>query len=210
MVRIVPFIYNDVDDLFANTFLVIDSKNSCVVIDPSIDYDGIINYILKNDLSLKGILLTHSHFDHMRGVDRLVSYFHVPFYVHEDDIGGLTDYKKNCSNLDKKVIVNSKPTKVNDGEKISLLEDEIYVIHTPYHTVGSVCYYIDKDKALFSGDSLFKMMVGRSDLPTSCSFLRKESLQKLIKLNDEVKVYPGHGRFTTIGEERKNNPFIYR
>ncbi len=210
MVRIIPFIYNDVDDLFANTYLVIDSNNSCVVIDPSIDYDGIINYILKNDLSLKGILLTHSHFDHMRGADRLVSYFHVPFYVHEDDIEGLTDYKKNCSSLDKKVIVNSKPTKVSDGEKLSLLEDEIYVIHTPYHTIGSVCYYIDKDKILFSGDSLFKMMVGRSDLPTSCSFLRKESLQKLIKLNDEVKVYPGHGRFTTIGEERKSNPFIYR
>lgn len=210
MIRIIPFIYNDVDDLFANTYLLIDSKNNCVVIDPSIDYDGIINYILKNDLSLKGILLTHSHFDHMRGIDRLVSYFHVPLYVHEDDIEGLTDYQKNCSSLDKKVIVNSKPTLVYDGKKLSILEDDILVIHTPYHTIGSVCYYIDKDKVLFSGDSLFKMMVGRSDLSTSCSHSRKESLQKLMKLNDDVKVYPGHGRFTSIGEERKNNPFIYR
>ncbi len=210
MIRIIPFIYNDVDDLFANTYLVIDSKNNCVVIDPSTDSDGIINYIIKNDLSLQGILLTHSHFDHMRGVNRLVSYFHVPFYVHEDDIEGLTDYKKNCSNQEKKIIVNSEPTKVYDEEKLSLLEDDILVIHTPYHTIGSVCYYIDKGKVLFSGDSLFKMMVGRSDLPTSRSHLRKESLQKLMKLNDEVKVYPGHGRFTNIGEERKNNPFISR
>ena len=86
--KIIPFIYDDEDDLFANTYVLIDSDNNCVVIDPSKQYCGIINYIQKNHLSLKGILLTHGHYDHIRGVDLLVNEFNVPVFIgfEEEDL----------------------------------------------------------------------------------------------------------------------------
>lgn len=207
--EIVPFIYNVEDELLSNTYVVIDSHKECVVIDPSSDYDGIVNYIKSNSLKLKGILITHSHFDHIGGVNRLVKAFSAPIYAGYEDIPGFTDGYKNCSEgfAIRPLIISHEIKPLGDNEVLHLLDEDIKVIYTPYHTIGSVCYYFDKSKLLFSGDSLFMYAYGRSDLPTSVPNKREESITKLMKLSDEVKVYPGHGRFTTIGNERK---FIFR
>lgn len=206
--EIIPFIYQTDDELLSNTYIFKDDQNRVVVIDPSKDYDGIVNYIKEHNYELKAILVTHSHFDHIGGVKRLFDAFNVPIYAGYEDIAGFTDPYKNCSEYgDHDVIVNLKITPLGDGEILHLLNEDIKVLYTPYHTVGSVCYYFMKSKVLFSGDSLFNFSLGRSDLPTSVPSKTIESINKIMSLEDEVKVYPGHGRFTSIGTERR---FIYR
>lgn len=207
--RVIPFMHKDRDDLYANTFILIDSNNDCMIVDPSSTSDGVIDYINRNSLKPRAILLTHSHFDHMRGVDNLTNMFKIPLYVGFDDADGLTDITKNCSKYSKShVIVETKPNLVADNEIIKGLEEDIKVIYTPYHTAGSVCFYLEKSKILFSGDSLFRYCIGRDDLPTSTPETLEVSLYKLKQLPNDVKVYPGHGLFTSIGEEKNGNRFL--
>ncbi len=207
--KVVPFLYNDKDELFSNCYLAIDNKSSCVIIDPSCDYDGVINYIARNHLVCRGILLTHSHFDHMRGIDRTVKALNVPLFVSFGDEDGLMDTRLNCSSMSNcHYVVQTKPVLVSDQEVLELLEEPIQVISTPFHTKGSVCYYIAKNNLLFSGDTLFLGSIGRSDLPSSVGREKRHSLSKLFELPDETKVFPGHGLTTTLGFERKLNPFI--
>ena len=207
--RVIPFIYEDIDDLFANTYLLIDN-NDCVVIDPGRDYRGIVDYINKNQLKLKAILLTHGHYDHMRGVNILLKEFSCPLYIGFFDEDRLTDTYKNLSTLfsDEKVVISQKAITVSDNEVLSLLSEPIKVIETPFHTKGSVCYYLKDSGLLFSGDTLFKGSIGRDDLPDAVPSKKRTSLAKLMLLPDNTKVFPGHGNSTTIGEEKKYNPFV--
>ena len=205
--KIEKFNYNSIDDLCANTYVISDSQSNCVVIDPSVDYDGVINYINKNRLKLKGVLLTHGHFDHIKGVDRLISTFRVPLYVHKDDECMLKNPNINMS-LSINVVVNSSPTFLEDNEILKLLEDDIKAIHTPFHTKGSVCYYFVNNKLLFSGDTLFNGSIGRDDLPNAIPTKRRESLSKIKKLPKETKIFPGHGSNTVLETELNINAFL--
>ena len=207
--KVIPFIYNDIDDLIANTYLLIDKNDFCVVVDPSVDNDKLSDYISNNNLILKAILLTHGHVDHIRGVDRLVSKFNSEVYVHYLDESSLKNPNLNLSSwMNENVVVKSKVKTVTDKDIIKVLDEDIEVIHTPFHTDGSVCYFLEESKLLFSGDTLFKLSIGRDDFETSNRRLRNQSLEKLMALSDDIKVYPGHGGFTTIGFERNNNPFV--
>ncbi len=207
--KVVPFIYNDEDDLMANTYIVIDN-NKCVIIDPSKAYDGLVNFIKKNNLEPQAILLTHGHFDHMRGVNILLDNFHLPLFIGFFDKDNLKDCQKNlsCFVCDKDCVINCLPKTVSDGNKIQVLSEDIEVIETPFHTEGSVCYYLKDSKVLFSGDTLFRMSIGRDDLPGACPKKKKSSLERLMRLPNDVKVYSGHGDFTNIGDEKKYNPFV--
>ena len=116
MVKVIPFYYDDDDDLFANTYIVIDEDNKCVVIDPSKDYLGIINYLKKNKLSLQGILLTHGHFDHIRGVKILIDEFNVPCYIGFEETEFLTDPRLNCSlYMSEEYVLNITPKTFSDN-----------------------------------------------------------------------------------------------
>lgn len=202
--KVIPFLYKDFDDLCANTYLVIDSLNQCVVIDPSKKYDGIVNYIKTNNLTLKGILLTHSHADHFRGVESLLDSFNVPVYIGFYDEPALSDPMLNCSFMfENKVVLKRKVETLSDNQSLDLLEEKIDVIETPYHTIGSVCYYFKESKLLFSGDSLFYNSIGRYDLPTSDRSKIESSLEKILSLPEDVRVYPGHGLFTKIKVEKE-------
>ena len=206
--KIIPFYYDDYDDLFANTYILIDKNNNCVVIDPSKDNDGISNYIKKNQLSLKGVLLTHGHFDHIRGVKRLIDEFNVPFYIGFEEVAFLTDTYLNCSMMmSNPYIINDEPITISDNEILHLLDEEILCIHTPFHTIGSYCFYLKNSEFLFSGDFIFKGSIGRWDLPTGNHKYIKSSLSKIFALPDEVKIYPGHGNSTTVLIEKSDNPF---
>ncbi len=204
---IIPFVYNDYDDLCSNTYIVIDNHSRCIVIDPSKDYNGIIDYINKHKLSLKGVFLTHTHFDHMRGVDRLIFCFKCPFYVGWNDIQALKN--PNINGIEN-IVVNSEAIAVSEKDSFDCLAEEIRILDLPYHTIGSIGIYFEKSKILFSGDSLFKHSIGRYDFPTSSRKDKDNTLAKLMNLDEHTKVYPGHGPSTTIGEERKLNPFIKR
>ena len=209
--KVIPFIYEDIDDVVANCYVIADESNNCVVVDPSVDYDGVINFIKKNNFNCQGVLLTHSHFDHMRGVDRICNEFRVKLYVGFDDIPALTDTELNGSYMfGPEIVIKTVPDSICDKQILHLLDEDINVIYTPYHTAGSVSFYLEKSGLVFTGDSLFKMGIGRSDKPTSKPSLERDSLSKLMRLPDNTKVYPGHGRFTSIGNERMLNPFVKR
>ena len=206
--EIKSFIYGDnYIELSANTYLIIDGKD-CVLVDPGKEDPRIVEFIKENSLNLKGILLTHGHCDHMRGIIA----FECPVYIHKDDVELLNNPHLNCSDRfsRKNVSIDVAPIEVEEGMEINLLSKPIKVIHTPYHTMGSVCYYIPEEKILFSGDTLFKDAMGRSDFVTSDPNLIKSSLAKLGALPDDVILYPGHGDLTSIGYERKQNPFVKR
>ncbi len=207
--KVIPFIYNDEDDLMSNTFILVDNNQSCVVIDPSNSNDGIINFIEKNNFSCKAVLLTHGHFDHMRGVDKIVNKYSCPLYIGFDDIPLLKNSYLNCSELcNSSLVVESNGISLSDNEVLHLLDEDIKVISTPYHTQGSVSYYLEKSGILFPGDALFNGGIGRSDLPTGNRKLIPSTLEKFSSLPDNTKVYPGHGPFTSISTERMLNTFV--
>ena len=202
--RVEKFDYNSFDELLANTYVVFDDDKKAIIIDPSKDYEGIVNYLKKNELSPVAIFLTHGHFDHFRGVNILIkNYPNIKIYMEEHDFDLLGDPHKNCSYMMNEVgQIDIYCEFIKDKEILHLLKDEdIMVIHTPYHTMGSVCYYFKNNNWLFSGDSLFAGGVGRFDLPTSCPRLINQSLAKLKELPGTTKVYPGHGPNTTISQE---------
>ncbi len=207
--KVVPFIHQDQDDLLANTYLLVDEANDCVVIDPSALNHEIENYVNKHCLTMKGILLTHGHFDHIKGVNVLAEKFNVPIFVGFYDFDKLSDPETNCSYyFNLKVTVDYPVSSVSESEKISLLKEDIVVLETPYHTSGSISYFLKESKIVFTGDALFKGCIGRSDLPTGDSRLIDRTLRKLLSLDKEIKVYPGHGPFTSIQEERIVNKFV--
>ena len=208
--KVVSFIYEeDIDELCANTYILIDSFNSCVVIDPSKDNDKIVNYINKNKLNLKAILITHSHVDHFRGAKVLIDTYNVPFYIGFNDEPALKDEYLNCSSLlNEHTILEVSPISVSEKDTINVLEEEIKVIDTPYHTCGGVCYYLKDSGLLFSGDSLFNNGYGRTDLPTSVRSKTIDTIKKLLKLPENTKVYPGHGLTITINEEVEFNKYL--
>ena len=209
MIKVVPFIYEDLDDLYANTYVLIDSKNQCVVIDPAKPNQSIINYIKKNELSLKAVLITHGHIDHMRGVDVIINEFHCPLFIGFHDVDKLTNPYGNCSMLlGKRTIVNSKAETLSDNQVLTLLDENIVCIETPYHSAGSICYYLKESNLLFSGDFLFAGSVGRSDLPDAKPRELNNSMAKILALPKELKIYPGHGKATTLEVELRSNPFV--
>ena len=209
MLEVIPFVYtNDPDDLCSNTYIVIDEDNNCVVIDPSSTKDGVKNYIVREKLNLKAILLTHGHVDHFKGAKNLIDEFNSPVYIASEDAEFLTSPYCNCSMfMGEDITLDVTPEILFEGDKLSFLNDELEVIYTPYHTSGSVCFYSKVNNGLFTGDSLFKGCVGRSDLPGSKPRQITKSLGKLFVLPEETKVYPGHGPFTTIKNEKNNRYF---
>ena len=210
--KIEKFDYNDIEELLANTYVISDKDKNAIVIDPSKDNDGVINYLEKHDLILKAILLTHGHFDHMRGVNRLVNKYHVPLYIHYEDEENLKDSYLNCSDMgDEKIIVEQTPILIKDGDELNILsEGLIKVIHTPFHTKGSVCYYLKDNNWLITGDTLFKMSIGRDDLPGSIPSKRRESLNKIMILPKETKIFPGHGPNSVLEMELMLNRFLIK
>ena len=202
--EIKSFIYNNPFELCANTYLIIDDVNNCFVVDPGKKYNGIKDYLKENNLKPLGILLTHGHFDHISGIDILVSEFSIPVYIHPNDEKYLSFTNLNCSDRFSKMdfISNIKPHLIKEGDIIKGLSENIDIIETPFHTQGSVCFYLKDSKLLFSGDSLFKQGYGRTDLPGGNASQMKLSLKKIFSLPEDVKVYPGHGEETTIKDEK--------
>lgn len=178
-IEIKTFIYDDWH-FSCNTYVVYDEMKKCLIIDPGIDDTNIIDFITSNNLDVKGILLTHGHFDHIRGLNLISKHFVCPLYIHESDISCLSDSTLNASYLDNCVFQTEvKPEIIHDGDVLKLLSKDITVIHTPFHTQGSVCFYVKEEGLLFSGDTLFRGSIGRFDFINSDFHSIKPSLNKL-------------------------------
>lgn len=201
--KIKEFIYDNPFELAANCYLLIDEDNNCLIIDPGKRDKNIISFIKENELIPKGILLTHGHFDHIGMVNDLVDEFKIPFYISTLDKELLTNPSLNCSDRFSRndIVIKSSPTFLMDKQIIDVLDEKIEVLATPYHTMGSVCFYLKDSQILFSGDSLFFESLGRSDFITSDPTLIPSSLGRILSLPKQVIVYPGHGQKTTIEHE---------
>lgn len=180
-----------------------------VIIDPADSEEDIIEFITEKELNIKGVLLTHGHFDHIYGAVPLANKYRVFLYASENEKELLSDYEMNCSTMIQRPIEIEADVWIKDGQKLEFGSISIKVISTPGHTKGSVCYYVEKDGVLLSGDTLFLESVGRTDLPTANSQDMVSSVkEKLSLLPERTIVLPGHGESTTIEYEKKNNPYM--
>lgn len=210
MIKVFNFDHS-IDEFCANIYIVGKENGPCVIIDYGSTSQKLINYIKIHYSEVRALLLTHGHFDHIRGLSKFHDYFSkTPIYIDEFDYELLKNPKFNGSyltnetvkiNLDVKVFKNLDILNFGDGLKFQVFE-------TPYHTDGSVCLLNQEENALFTGDSLFKGSIGRDDLITSNRNLLKDSLEIIKGFDTKLVVYPGHGFITTIGEELKNNPYL--
>lgn len=190
-----------------NSYLLIcPSSKSSVVIDVGHDSAReLSSYAEKHQLILEKILLTHSHWDHIADVAYLKNHLNIPVYIHKNDETNVINPGSDGLPLFIPIQGAKVDHHLKDGEMIDVGELRIKVIYTPGHTPGGVCFYLEKQKILFSGDTLFQGAIGRMDLPTACSPLTMiESLRKLEALPQETIVYPGHGDKTTIKQELSN------
>jgi len=193
--------------LSSNCYIIGDSGEG-VIIDPGADSSEILKAVEEMGLKIKYIILTHAHLDHICSMDEVREKTGAKVMVHRDDAEALTNSKFNGSmlfGLNK----TFKPADIllNDGDIVNIGQLKLEIIHTPGHTPGGIC--IKTENYVFTGDTLFRMSVGRTDLGNGDYDDLMNSLnQKLMKLDGETVVYPGHGTSSTIEYEKMNNPFI--
>ena len=192
-----------------NTYLI-NEKKEVFIIDPGANFTEIDAIVKENEYVVKGILLTHGHFDHLYTLEETQKAYNCPVYIFNEERDFLFNPNLNLSStLNIPIIFKNKDkviTLTKDSE-ITLGKEKITLLHTPGHTRGSVCYRYKR--FLFSGDTLFKGTIGRTDLPTSNKKQLMESLKLILKVTrDNTLVYPGHGTFTTILNEKHENHYL--
>lgn len=187
-------------------FLINEETKETVLIDPPAEAARIMYKIRSEELSLSAILLTHGHFDHIMAADEVKEETGAKIYAIEQERIILEDAENNGSPMVGAAVVCKADQFLRDHQKLSLAGFTVEVIHTPGHTIGSVCYYLEEEGVLISGDTLFEGSCGRTDLATgSMSAIIQSIKRRLFVLPDNVKVYPGHGEATTIGYEKLHN-----
>jgi hydroxyacylglutathione hydrolase len=191
-----------------NTYILGETESrEAIVVDPGGNRPGIQQVLEQQGWTLKKIVLTHGHGDHIGAVIELKEQTGVPVAVHRDDAEMLADSQKNFTSMMGGGIQFKADELLDDGEALKLGTDQIKVIHTPGHTPGGICLLAGE--LLISGDTLFLQSIGRTDLEGGSHRQLIESIKtKLMNLSDTVKVYPGHGPDTTIGFEKKSNPYL--
>lgn len=193
-----------------NCYIVVnDETNETLIVDPGDGAKQIEEYIEKNNLIPKAILLTHAHFDHIGAVQPLSKRYSLPVYMSEEEVTVAENPGLNLSGM-LGASYGIKPTHtIKDNEELSLAGFNIRAILTPGHTKGGMCFYFESDAVLFSGDTLFYESVGRTDFPGGhMGQLIRGIKEKLFILPDNVMVYPGHDMPTDIGHEKQYNLFI--
>ena len=195
-----------VGPLQENCYIVGNGK-SCVIIDPGDEADHIINEVENEHLEVKGILVTHGHFDHIGAVNELKSYYHAEVYATKDTSDMMLNWDENLSGMigGEKYIVDDVKI-IKDTIEVDGLSFQVY--ETPGHAKGSCLYYYESEHALFTGDTLFRGGCGRIDFPTGSQIAMMQSLRKIKQLTFDADVYPGHGPQSKLSLEKRNNPYL--
>lgn len=198
-----------------NAWVVADGPGgSAFVVDAPPEPDEVGDYIAELGLTVAGILLTHGHIDHMGGSGALAARTGAGVWVHPDDDFLTLDPATQLRRLFGMVPPGDfeapkELSRLAHSEELSLAGMTIEVVHTPGHTPGHCCFHLPEEGVLFSGDQLFAGSIGRTDLPGgSYEDLMTSMWDRVMVLDDGVRVLPGHGPETTIGDERSGNPFL--
>ncbi len=198
--------------IMTNCYIIINNNNNrAYIVDTALDSSDLLFEIINNrKISVDGIILTHSHWDHSGDAFELRQLTGSPVMVHKDDEYRLlrpNDYSVMQLPIN---IEACKPDRyLNEGDILMLDDLEFEVRHTPGHTEGGICLVNHKEKVVIAGDTIFNRSIGRTDLPGgSTELLLKSIMEKIMTLDDDYTIYCGHGPSTTVGEERQNNPFL--
>jgi len=195
--------------LETNCYILGDEKTKqCVVVDPGGDFELIEEHLEKLKLKVKYIILTHGHVDHIGALAQLKKVTKAEILIHSKDSAMLYDPNQNLSIFSGDKIIAIKADKLlEEGDIIQCGGIKLEVLHTPGHTPGSISFLTDK--MIFTGDALFCGSIGRTDFPGSSYQKLIDSIKdKLLSKDDDFIIYPGHGPPSTIGEERRSNPFV--
>jgi len=211
MITIKTFIFNDFQE---NTFLLFDETDECIIIDAGCynkdELKEITDFIKTNKLKPILLLNTHFHIDHILGVSALKQKYNIPVLGNNNDNSILEtaeEYGKQFG-FDKPISFKIDKN-INDGDIVRFGDSELKILSVPGHTPGHLAFYSQNDNFVIVGDVLFKGSIGRTDLPGGdLDLLYKSIKEKLLTLDGLTQVLPGHGYFTTISLEKKNNPFI--
>ena len=187
-----------------------ESTRQAIVIDPGDEIDQILLVLAKHHLRVTAILITHAHIDHIGGAQKLKVATGAPVYMNENDspLHDALDIQAGWLGMPtpERTTID---TPLRDGDRLRLGATELLALHTPGHTQGSVSIWIPSENKLIAGDTLFRDSIGRTDLPGGDSRQILRSIQeKLLPLPEDAVVIPGHGGPTTIGREKKFNPFL--
>jgi glyoxylase-like metal-dependent hydrolase (beta-lactamase superfamily II) len=193
------------------TILGDESTGEAIVIDPGDEITRIHARLTTHGLKLKQILITHAHIDHVGGALKLKQLTGAPILLNENDLPLLQMMDEQAAWIGLSLPPETAPPDAGllDGQRVGLDSYPAQVLHTPGHTQGSICLYFVPLKMVIAGDTLFAGSIGRTDLPGGDYDQIIDSIQaRLFKLPDETRVIPGHGPATTIGNERRTNPFL--
>ena len=192
------------------TLLGDESAAEAIVIDPGDEVERIHRRLSSLGLRLKQILITHAHIDHVGGALKLKRLTGAPILLNENDLPLLGMMKEQAAWIGIPAPEASPPDEsLVDGQRIGLAAFPAQVVHTPGHTQGSVCLHFAPLKMVIAGDTLFAGSIGRTDLPGGNFEQLLDSIHaRLLQLPDETRVIPGHGPSTTVGIERRTNPFL--
>lgn len=200
-----------------NCYVVSDETKECVIIDCGVFYEeerrALVEYIRNNDLKPVHLLATHGHLDHNFGNDTIYKEFGLKPEMAKADENMIRNFKQQAMKLYGMTLEMEMPEIghfLSDKEKIDFGNHTFEVIETPGHSRGSVVFYCKEENVLFTGDTLFQMTIGRTDLDGGSMMQIIQSLRIIAQLPDNTKVYPGHGYTTTIGYELSRNPYMDR
>lgn len=197
-----------VGELGTNCYILVNhDSGECVVFDPAAEGESLKEIFESPGFRLRGIFLTHGHYDHIGAVKLLRDTFQVPVYAsREENDTVLGDISVNLSGMFGSPMTMQADEVLRDGEKLDIIGTSLTCILTPGHTAGGMCYYCEELQSAIVGDTLFCGSVGRTDFPTGNGTLLLHSIrEKLFTLPDETKIFPGHMDGSTIGWEKKTN-----
>jgi glyoxylase-like metal-dependent hydrolase (beta-lactamase superfamily II) len=187
-----------------------EASREGMVVDPGDNVSEILNVVNRHGLTIKAIVITHAHIDHIGGAEKLKKATGAPVYMNENDAGLADRLDVQAQWLG--MATPSRPdvdSPARDGDTLRVGSTEAHVMHTPGHTQGSICLFIPADNKVIAGDTLFRDSIGRTDLPGGDGRQILQSIHtRLLTLPEETVVIPGHGETTTIGREKTHNWFL--
>ncbi|MEE1313990.1 MAG: MBL fold metallo-hydrolase [Lachnospiraceae bacterium] len=182
------------------------------VFDPGAEPEAVLRILQQEGLNFSGIILTHGHFDHMLAVDKLIKEVgsHLPVYANIEEKEVFQNENYNLCSMVGQTSYFIPNHFLKDGDVLKICGTKVQCFHTPGHTCGGMCFYIEEKDWLIAGDTLFQGSIGRTDFPTGdFKVLSKSIKEKIYTLPDKTIVFPGHGPSTTVGDEKHYNMFVH-